>query len=151
MNRTAPFFSIRFVGSGHRSCFGSSKFTATGAVGGGEQIVASAALKLKPRLFVRLDGLRGESVGHGVFEELLFVVAVAPAFSGVGALAAAFVHHQLAQAAQVFQNLEVIWRVSLGHGDSFCCVKASAPASRPAPSLRLSLRTMRPTMPLVAA
>ena len=98
-----------------------------------------------------LVGLRHQPVGDGVLQKLLFVMAIAPVFSGVGAFAAAFVYNYFTQAAQVFGRLEVIWGVSSGHGGLARQVKVCGPRSRLQPNRCQWLCTKAPGCRVAAA
>ena len=101
--------------------------------------------------FASLVGLRHQTAGNGILQKLLFVMAITPVFSGVGAFAAAFVHNNFAQAAQVFGCLEVVWGVSSGHCGLAPQVKFFGPRSRPQPNRCQLLRTRAPACRVVAA
>ena len=101
--------------------------------------------------FALFAGLRHQTAGNGILQKLLFVMAITPVFSGVGAFAAAFVHNNFAQAAQVFGCLEVVWGVSSGHGGHAPQVKFCGLASRPKPNRYRSLHTKAPACRVVAA
>ena len=53
---------------------------------------------------------------QGFLDELLLVVAVAPALPGIGPLALALVHHNFAEPVEVVDFFDIVGRIPLGHG-----------------------------------